>query len=94
VGEHDALRAAIVGVRLALDIAQTLEVVDQLPDRLRGDVRPRCDRRQPGAASMSMCAMTDECAGRLGKPAALTPSTIQLTASKVDAEPDCRQEEG
>ena len=40
----------LVGIRLADDIAEALEVVNELPDRLGRDVRPRGDRRQAGAA--------------------------------------------
>ena len=54
VGEDDALGAPIVGIRLADDVAEALEVVDELPDRLGCDVRPRGDRAQPRAPSMSM----------------------------------------
>ena len=81
VGEDNALGASIIRIRLADDVAQPLEIVDELPDRMRRDFRPDGDRRQASATVDINVGLHGQVRGTLRK--ARSVDSVDDVASKA-----------
>jgi hypothetical protein len=75
-GQHDELGAPVMRVGLSYDVAQGLELVDELAHGLRAHVRAVGELREPRAGRVDL-REHGRVRGLLGNPAPTTPSTMR-----------------
>jgi hypothetical protein len=74
--QHDELGASVTRVGSSYDVAQELELADELAHGLRAHVRAAGELREPRAGRVDL-REHGRVRGLLGKPAPTTPSTMR-----------------